>query len=169
MSAKPYQVIAWSQMCGGIIGAAILLPIAALQRVAPVGVAYYLPAAGAFLVAAWAGWRLLYKQAFGRELSLAVQLLQVVQLTAAGWMFQYVTGLQVLVKVGARLFQVSPGVNSAVWFGPTLVPVDWQVTVNFFALWASVQLGLRWKEYPSSATEPPRDRDALAASPSGTA
>src|SRR6476619_51501 len=150
MRLKPNQIIAWSELGGGIAGIAVLLPIAAFQNVARLGVGYYVQATAGFLLAAWAGWRLLRNEALGRELSLTVQLLQVVQLTAAGWMLQYATGLQLLVKTGPGLFQVSPGVNAAVWFGPTLVPADWQIAVNLFALWTSIYLGWKSVRYPSS-------------------
>jgi predicted membrane protein len=133
-------LIAWSEFLGGVVGLLVLLPIAAIQRVAPLGPAYYLGAGLGFIFAIIAGWRLLRRQSLGRELSLIVQLLQVVQITALGWIVQYATGLQVLVKVRPDMFQVSPGVNAAVWFGPTLVPVPWVIGINLFALWASIHL-----------------------------
>jgi hypothetical protein len=169
MRAKPYQIIAWSELAGGTAGVAVLLPIAAFQNVARLGAGYYVQAATGFLFAAWAGWRLLQRKPLGRELSLAVQLLQIVQITAAGWMVQYATGLQVLVKTGPGLFQVSPGVNAAVWLGPTIVPVDWQIAVNLFALWASIYLGWEWMGYPSSASEPAMEIKEATSSSSGTA
>src|SRR4051794_3618568 len=89
MRAKPYQIIAWSQLAGGAAGIAVLLPLAAFQNVAPLGAGYYVQAAAGFLFAAWAGWKLLRRKPLGRELSLVVQLLQIAQVTAAGWMLQY--------------------------------------------------------------------------------
>jgi hypothetical protein len=169
MKAKPYQIIAWSQLGGGIAGVVVLLPTIAFQNVARLGAAYYVLATTGFLFAAWAGWLLLRKKALGRELSLAVQVLQIVQITAAGWMVQYATGLQVLVKTGPGLFQVSPGVNAAVWFGPTILPVDWQIAVNLFALWASIYLGWKWIGYPSSASEAAVEIKEVASTSSGTA
>jgi hypothetical protein len=140
MNRKWDQLIAWSELLGGLTGLVVLLPVAAIQRVASLGPMYYLGAGLGFLAAMVAGVLLLKRKQFGREFSLVVQLLQVVQLTALGWMVQYATGIQVLVKIGPGTFQLSPGVNAAVWLAPTLVPVHWAIGVNMFALWAAIYL-----------------------------
>ncbi|HEY5021720.1 MAG TPA: hypothetical protein VII30_04445, partial [Gemmatimonadaceae bacterium] len=125
---------------GGLVGLVVLLPLAAIQRVALLGPMYYLGAGLGFLGALVAGVLLLRRKQLGRELSLVVQLLQVVQLTALGWMIHYATGIQALIKIGPGTFQLSPGVNAAVWFAPTLVPAHWAIGINMFALWAAIYL-----------------------------
>ena len=140
MNRKWDRLIAWSELLGGLAGLVVLLPVAAIQRVASLGPMYYLGAGLGFLAASVAGVLLLRRKQFGRELSLVVQLLQVVQLTALGWMIHYATGIQALIKIGPGTFQLSPGVNAAVWFAPTLVPAHWTIGVNMFALWAAIYL-----------------------------
>jgi glucose dehydrogenase len=140
MNRKWDQLIAWSELLGGLAGLVVLLPVTAIQRVALLGPMYYLGAGLGFLAALVAGVLLLRRKQFGRELSLVVQLLQVVQLTALGWKIQYATGIQALIKIGPGTFQLSPGVNAAVWFAPPLVPAHWAIGVNMFALWAAIYL-----------------------------
>src|SRR4051794_36134418 len=105
MSRKWDKLVAWPELLGGIVGLLILLPIAAIQMRGVLTPRYYVGAGLGFLLAAIAGWRLLRDKQFGRELSLVVQILQVVQVTATGWMFKYVTGLQVLVRIGRSLVE----------------------------------------------------------------
>ena len=141
MVEKGNQIIGWSELLGGAAGLLVLLPIAAIQRRVPLGVMYYVGSGVGFVFASLAGWRLLTGRPGGHELSLIVQLLQIVQLTAFGWAFQYAVGLQMLLKAGRGLFEVSPGVNATVWLGPTLVPAPSSIVINVFAIWASIYLG----------------------------
>ena len=140
MTIKGEQLIAWSEMLGGAIGLVVLLPIAAYEHVVPLSAIYYVSSALGFVLSIVAGWRLFRRQVGGRELSLVVQVLQVLQVTALGWSIQYAAGLQVLVKIERGMFMVSPGANAGMWFGPTYSPLPWMVAVNLFALWASVHL-----------------------------
>jgi hypothetical protein len=140
MTRKWDRVVAWPELLGGTVGLVVLLPLATIQMRGVLTPTYYVGAGLGFLLAAIAGWRLLRGKQFGRELSLAVQILQVVQVTATGWMFKYVTGLQVLVRIGRSLVEFSPGVNAGVWLGPTLVPVAPSIGINLFALWATIYL-----------------------------
>lgn len=136
MMRKSLQIVAWSELLGGAAGLFVLLPIAALQHVASLGPGYYVIAVAGFSVAIAAGWGLLRHRPLGRPLSLVVQSLQVVQCIAGSWMIQYATGVQVLLKLRSGNFQFSPGVNAAIWFGPTLVPAEWMIGLNLYALWA---------------------------------
>ena len=156
MYRKWDRLIAWSELLGGLAGLVVLLPVAAIQRVASLGPIYYLGAGLGFLVASVAGVLLLRRKPFGRELSLVVQLLQVVQLTGFGWMIHYATGIQVLIKMGPGTFQLSPGVNAAVWLAPTLIPADWTIGVNMFALWAAIYLA------SGTVEQRARDQNAIA-------
>jgi hypothetical protein len=140
MSRKWDKLVAWSELLGGTAGLLILLPVAAIQRVAALTPIYFLGAGFGFLFAMIAGWRLLRDKQFGRELSLVVQLLQVVQIVANGWMFKYVTGLQLVLEIDSRGVGFSPGVNATAWLGPTLAPSASIVGINFFALWATIYL-----------------------------
>jgi hypothetical protein len=140
MSRKWDKLVAWSELLGGIAGLLILLPIAAIQRGGALTPIYYIGAGFGFLLAMIAGWRLLRGKQFGRELSVVLQILQVVQIIANGWMFKYVTGLQLLLKIGPSGVEFSPGVNAAVWLGPTLAPAPSSIGINLFALWATIYL-----------------------------
>ena len=139
MSNNLKLLVAWSELLGGAVGLLVLLPITASQKLglAPL---YYVGAGTAFLLASVAGWLLLKNQKLGYKLSLLVQLLQVVQIVVSSWEFQYATGLQVLLRIDTTGFEFSPGVNAAVWLGPTLVPSPSMVAINLFALWASIFL-----------------------------
>src|SRR5258708_42503 len=141
MSRKWDKLVAWSELLGGIFGLLILLPVAAIQRGNVLTPIYYIGAGFGFLLAMIAGWRLLRGKPFGRELSVVVQILQVVQIIANGWMFKYVTGLQLVVKIGRSTVEFSPGVNASVWLGPTLAPAASSIGINLFALWATIYLG----------------------------
>ena len=140
MNRKWEKLVAWSELLGGVAGILVLLPITAIQRPAALAPIYYVGAGFGFSLAIVAGWRLLKGKTHGRALSVFVQVLQVVQVIANGWMFKYVTGLQLLVKFGLNGVEVSPGVNAAVWLGPTLVPAAPIIGINLFALWASIYL-----------------------------
>jgi hypothetical protein len=63
-----------------------------------------------------------------------------VQIVANGWMFKYVTGLQLVLEIDSRGVGFSPGVNATAWLGPTLAPSASIVGINFFALWATIYL-----------------------------
>jgi len=140
MNRKWEKLVAWSELLGGIAGLLVLLPLAAIQRPAALTPIYYIGAGFGFLLAIVAGWRLLRGKKFSRELSFLVQLLQVVEIIAKGWMFHYVTGLQLLLMIGPNGVELSPGVNAAVWLGPTLAPSASMIGINLFALWGSIYL-----------------------------
>ena len=130
-------LIGWSEVIAGI-GGLLMLPLVAYQNVIHATALYYLGVAVVFGVVAAAGWLLLRGHPLGLKVSRWLQVAQIVQLTAAGFTYQFTAGIQLLLVFGGGHFRFSPGVNAALWLGPTIGDQAFRLGVNLFpiiALW----------------------------------
>lgn len=141
------KVIGWSQVLGGAAGYA-LLGITAVQQ-PRLGIppelrppfAWYLMGAAAFTGAIVAGVLLLRGHRLGLSASALVQAAQVVQLSLPStFVYQFATGIQVLLFVNPTTVRLSPGVNAGFTALPPRVAEPWSVGLNLFALFALVVL-----------------------------
>jgi len=167
MRTSPWlKVIGWSEVLGGAAGF-VLLPVTLMQQRQPgfppggrVPPAWYAMGAVAFAASLVAGVLLLRGRPLGARLSAGLQALQVVQVGTQAFVYQYVTGLQVLLLVTPGGWRLSPGVNVGFAALPPPGPYPaWSLGINFFAL-AALAVLLR-----GGATAAPRPGAPPAPSP----
>jgi hypothetical protein len=138
MVARRWQLlIGWSEFIAGL-GGLLMLPIVAYQNAIQATGVYYLGAGVVFAFVGGAGWFLIRGHQFGLQASRWLQAAQILQLTAAGFTFQFTAGFQLLLVFSPGHFRFSPGVNAGLWLGPTIGDQVFRLGLNLFpiiALW----------------------------------
>jgi hypothetical protein len=148
-----HKIIAISQIVGGGLGL-ISIGIFIVKPpsiAAPAGMYLYSPIVfGATLVA---GILLLKRNIWGYRMSLALQSVQIIQISTA-FTYNISLGLQVLLVFGGSWFRLSPGFNVAAWIGKSLVGTPTFVAVNAFSLVALIYLlSSRWRIFEVSCQQ----------------
>jgi hypothetical protein len=159
-------IIAWAQLVGGIVGLALLALIPIQQerlqlpehlRVPPY---WYLAAAVAFALSIVAGELLRRGHRLGRTASLAIQAAQVVRFSSRTFVYQFVTGIELVATVTPGGASLSPGIRAGFTAGPPLSAEPWAVGINLFALLAVILL-LRSSSPSAAHSQTPRSNEEL--------
>jgi hypothetical protein len=149
MTHRRWQLlIGWSELITGV-GGVLMLPFMASHNAIQASAVYYLVAGVVFTFVGAVGWLLVRGNQFGLQATRWLQVAQILQLTAAGFTYQFAVGLQLLLVFGPGHLRFSPGFNAGLWIGPTIGDQAFRLGVNLFpiiALW-----GLRLAK-PSGAT-----------------
>jgi hypothetical protein len=139
---KWLAVIAWSEIIGGAAGF-FLLPVTYSQydrlqipEALRMGPGWYVAAAVAFLCSIVAGLLLRRGKMLGRTMSAVLQAFQIIQFSTGILVYQFVTGLELLVFLSPTEVRLSPGVRAAFTAMPPKVQAPWSVAVNLFAVLA---------------------------------
>ncbi len=156
MAAKRWQLlIGWSELIAGL-GGLLMLPIVAYQNVIQATAIYYLGAGVVFAFVGAAGWFLARGHQFGLQASRWLQAAQILQLTAAGFTYQFTAGFQLLVVFGPGQLRFSPGVNAGLWLGPTIGDQAFRLGLNLFpiiALWGLQRSPIATSTSPEASAE----------------
>jgi hypothetical protein len=160
MVARRWQLlIGWSELIAGL-GGLLMLPIVAYQNAIQATAVYYLGAGVIFALVGAVGWSLLHGRQFGLQASRWLQAAQILQLTAAGFTYQFTAGFQLLLVFGPGHMRFSPGVNAGLWLGPTVGDQAFRLGLNLFpiiALW-----GLRMLPIAATALTPETSAEGTA-------
>jgi hypothetical protein len=139
MTPRRWQLlIGWSELIIGV-GGVLMLPFAASHNAIQASSVYYLVAGVVFAFAGVVGWLLVRGNQFGLQATRWLQVAQFLQLTAAGFTYQFTVGLQLLLVFGPGHFHFSPGFNAGLWIGPSIGDQAFRFGVNLFpliAFWA---------------------------------
>lgn len=153
------KVIGWSQVLGGAAGYALLgftavqQPRLGIPAELRLPVAWYLMGAAAFTGAIAAGALLLRGHRAGPSASALVQAAQLVQLSLPStFVYQFATGIQVLLVVSPTAVRLSPGVNASFTALRPRAVEPWSVGLNLFALFALVVLLRAQRHEPAEAS-----------------
>jgi hypothetical protein len=140
------RIVSWAQIIGGIAGLALLplIPTQQARMALPdhlrMPAHWYVFAFLAFAVSIIAGEFLRRGHRYGRPLSIAVQAAQVFRFSTAAFVYQFATGLELLLFLNRSEVRFSPGVRATFSAMPPLVQEPWSIGVNIFAIIALVVL-----------------------------
>lgn len=146
-----HKVIAVSQIIGGGLGL-VMIPLA-VMRPAPVAlpVGFYIYSPVIFGAALAAGILLWRRTVAGYRLTVAIQTIQILQISSTVYTYNVTIGLQLLLVFGGSLLRLSPGFYIASWLGKFPAEAPTFVAVNAFSVIAVVYLLLtRWRIFHSS-------------------
>lgn len=145
-----HKIIAISQIIGGGIGLAMLLVLTMRPASVALPVGFYLYSPVIFGTALGAGILFWRRTVTGYRLTIAIQILQILQISFTAFTFNITLGLQLLLIFGGSWFRLSPGLNVASWIGKSAAEAPSFVALNAFSVIAvAYLLSTRWMIFPS--------------------
>jgi hypothetical protein len=156
------NTIGWSELLGGIVGYSVL-GITAFQQprlgIPPelrLPLLWYFMGALAFTFTIFAGVQLLRRRPSGIIASTVVQTAQLVQFSVPGaFIYQFVTGIQIMLIVDQTTIHFSPGVRAGFTALPPRVMAPGFAAINLFAVFAMMALLRAQSRKPEATSSDP--------------